>query len=166
MQAVGAGGWPASKVLTTKPRMNCRAALMRGDVLDQVVACGRWRYHRPDLQGTGFETRLWLRRVGLDDCLSRGRRGLSAGRIRVPHLGNVGRKRVMMPLARIRVFMLAITLLLFASIVPTIAQKLGPDGAPNPTASVTNQRTLLKHAPRVEGRIAIPDKKAGGMIQP
>ena len=72
----------------------------------------------------------------------------------------------MMPLARIRVFMLAITLLLFASIVPTIAQKLGPDGAPNPTASVTNERTLLKQAPRVEGRIDIPDKKAGVLIQP
>jgi formate dehydrogenase subunit gamma len=71
-----------------------------------------------------------------------------------------------MPLARIRVFMLAITLLLFASIVPTIAQKLGPDGAPNPTASVTNERTLLKQAPRVEGRIDIPDKKAGVLIQP
>jgi formate dehydrogenase subunit gamma len=72
----------------------------------------------------------------------------------------------MMLLARIRVFMLAMTLLLLVSVVPTIAQKLGPDGAPNPTASVVDQRTLLKQAPRVEGRIDIPDTKAGVLIQP
>jgi formate dehydrogenase subunit gamma len=72
----------------------------------------------------------------------------------------------MMLLARIRVFMLAMMLLLLVSVVPTIAQKLGPDGAPNPTASVVDQRTLLKQAPRVEGRIDIPDTKAGVLIQP
>jgi formate dehydrogenase subunit gamma len=55
---------------------------------------------------------------------------------------------------------------LSVSIVPTVAQKLGPDGAPNPTASVVDQRTLLKQAPRVEGRIDIPDTKAGVLIQP
>ena len=44
----------------------------------------------------------------------------------------------MMPFARIRFFTLAVTLLLLVSLVPTIAQKLGPDGAPNPTASVVD----------------------------
>jgi len=42
---------------------------------NQVVAGGRRRNHRSDLQRTGFEARLWLRRVGLDDGPSRGRRG-------------------------------------------------------------------------------------------
>ncbi|HEV7610795.1 MAG TPA: formate dehydrogenase subunit gamma [Steroidobacteraceae bacterium] len=72
----------------------------------------------------------------------------------------------MMPLARIRFFTLAVTLLLLVSLVPTIAQKLGPDGAPNPTASVVDQQTLLKQAPRIEGRIDIPDTKAAVLIQP
>src|SRR4030081_982415 len=72
----------------------------------------------------------------------------------------------MMPLARIRFFTLAVTLLLLVSLVPTIAQKLGPDGAPNPTASVIDQQTLLKQVPRVEGRIDIPDTKAAVLIQP
>src|SRR3979411_2793086 len=72
----------------------------------------------------------------------------------------------MMPLARIRFFTLAVTLLLLVSLVPTIAQKLGPDGAPNPTASVVDEQTLLKQAPRVEGRIDIPDTKEGILIQP
>ena len=49
---------------------------------------------------------------------------------------------------------------------PAIAQKLGPDGAPNPTASVIDQQTLLRQVPRVEGRIDIPDTKAAVLIQP
>jgi len=49
---------------------------------------------------------------------------------------------------------------------PAIAQKLGPDGAPNPTASVIDQQTLLKQVPRIAGRIDIPDTKAAVLIQP
>jgi formate dehydrogenase subunit gamma len=49
---------------------------------------------------------------------------------------------------------------------PAVAQKLGPDGAPNPTASVTSERNLLKQFPRAEGRIDIPDTKAAVLIQP
>ena len=49
---------------------------------------------------------------------------------------------------------------------PAIAQKLGPDGAPNPTASVTSERDLFKQVPRAEGRIDIPDTKAAVLIQP
>ncbi len=60
-----------------EPVRRRQAAAMRRDVLDQVVTGRRRRYHCPDLQGAGFETRLWLRRLGLDDCLSRGDRGLS-----------------------------------------------------------------------------------------
>ena len=53
-----------------------------------------------------------------------------------------------------------------AAAVPVQAQKLGPDGAPNPTASVVDEQTLLKQFPRVEGRIDIPDSKAAVLIQP
>jgi formate dehydrogenase subunit gamma len=69
-------------------------------------------------------------------------------------------------LARIRLLVLAMLLLLAAAVVPVFAQTLGPDGAPNPTASVTSQGTLLKQAPRVEGRIDIPDTRAAVLIQP
>ena len=48
-----------------------KAAAVRGNVLDQIVAGRRRRDHRPDLQGAGAEARLWIRRLGLDDGLSR-----------------------------------------------------------------------------------------------
>jgi formate dehydrogenase subunit gamma len=73
---------------------------------------------------------------------------------------------VMSFLARIRLVAIAVALLAIAAIAPAVAQKLGPDGAPNPTASVTSERTLLKQMPRAEGRIDIPDTKAGVLIQP
>jgi formate dehydrogenase subunit gamma len=68
--------------------------------------------------------------------------------------------------ASIRLLVLTVALLLMAAAVPAHAQKLGPDGAPNPTASVVDQGTLLKQVPRIEGRIDIPDKKAAVLIQP
>ena len=52
------------------------------------------------------------------------------------------------------------------AIAPVAAQQRTVDGAPNPTGSVVNERTLLKQAPRVEGRIDIPDTKASVLIQP
>lgn len=59
-----------------------------------------------------------------------------------------------------------VMMLALAMLAPATAQKFGPDGAPNPTASVTSQRDLLKQVPRVEGRIDIPDTKAAVLIQP
>jgi formate dehydrogenase subunit gamma len=75
---------------------------------------------------------------------------------------------VMISLGHIRLLVLAAALLqlLPAAAAPAFAQKLGPDGAPNPTASVPSQSTLLKQAPRVEGRTEIADAKAGVLIQP
>src|SRR6202140_1446076 len=73
---------------------------------------------------------------------------------------------VMNPFARTRLLFVAVALLTMAAAVPVQAQKLGPDGAPNPTASVVDERTLLKQFPRVEGRIDIPDSKAAVLIQP
>lgn len=67
---------------------------------------------------------------------------------------------------RVRFLVVAVALLSIAAAVPTQAQKLGPDGAPNPTASVVDEQNLLKQAPRVEGRVDIPDPKAGVLIQP
>ena len=66
----------------------------------------------------------------------------------------------------IRLLVLTVALLVMAAAAPAHAQKLGPDGAPNPTASVVDQATLLKQAPRIEGRIVIPDQKAAVLIQP
>ena len=72
----------------------------------------------------------------------------------------------MICLARIRLLIVATLLVCGTVAVPAFAQKLGPDGAPNPTASVTPQRDLLMQAPRIEGRIDIPDRKASVLIQP
>jgi formate dehydrogenase subunit gamma len=73
---------------------------------------------------------------------------------------------VMTFLARIRLVSFAMLLLALAVSAPAMAQKLGPDGAPNPTASVTSERELFKQFPRAEGRIDIPDTKASVLIQP
>src|SRR6202049_399156 len=73
---------------------------------------------------------------------------------------------VMTFLVRIRLLTFAMIVLGIVASAPAIAQKLGPDGAPNPTASVTSQRDLLKQAPRIEGRIDIPDRKASVLEQP
>src|SRR3984885_15442993 len=68
--------------------------------------------------------------------------------------------------ARIGLLISVLMLLAIAVSAPAIAQKLGPDGAPNPTASVVNEHTLLKQVPRIEGRIDIPDTRASVLIQP
>jgi formate dehydrogenase subunit gamma len=73
---------------------------------------------------------------------------------------------VMTFLARIRLVTSVVFLLGSMMTASAIAQKIGPDGAPNPTASVTSERDLLKQVPRVEGRIDIPDTKAAVLIQP
>jgi formate dehydrogenase subunit gamma len=70
------------------------------------------------------------------------------------------------PLIRIRLATFVMLLLGLMVTAPAVAQKLGPDGAPNPTASVTSERNLLKQFPRAEGRIDIPDAKAAVLIQP
>jgi len=69
-------------------------------------------------------------------------------------------------LAHIRLATSAMIFLAMMVSAPAVAQKLGPDGAPNPTASVTSERNLLEQFPRTEGRIDIPDTKAAVLIQP
>src|SRR5882724_774984 len=74
--------------------------------------------------------------------------------------------RVMKFPAPIRLATLVLMLVGIVLSAPAIAQKLGPDGAPNPTASVIDQQTLLRQVPRMAGRIDIPDTKAAVLIQP
>src|SRR5258708_24983772 len=147
----------------SEPVRQRQAADVRRDVINKITAGGRRRHYRPDLQGARTETRLRLRRLGLGNRLSRGCRGLIARRGGVDELyiGNVRRMIVMSFFARIRLVMILMTLFAVAAIPPTFAQKLGPDGAPNPTASVTPEQSLLKQVPRAVGRIDIPDTKAG-----
>jgi formate dehydrogenase subunit gamma len=68
--------------------------------------------------------------------------------------------------ARIRLVSFAAVLFALVVAGPAMAQKLAPDGAPNPTASVTSERELFKQVPRAEGRIDIPDTRAAVLIQP
>jgi formate dehydrogenase subunit gamma len=68
--------------------------------------------------------------------------------------------------ARLRLATFVLMLLGVVVAAPALAQKFGPDGAPNPDASAVNQRTLLQQAPRIQGRIDIPDVKASVLIQP
>src|ERR1700760_3555651 len=68
--------------------------------------------------------------------------------------------------ARLRLVTIIVMLLGVVAALPAFAQKLGPDGAPNPDASAVNQRTLLEQVPRIQGRIDIPDVKASVLIQP
>jgi formate dehydrogenase subunit gamma len=69
-------------------------------------------------------------------------------------------------LAQIRLLASALMLLAIVLSAPAMAEKLAPDGAPDPTASGVDQQTLLKQVPRIEGRIDIPDTKAAVLIQP
>jgi formate dehydrogenase subunit gamma len=72
----------------------------------------------------------------------------------------------MTPVARARLVIVTVALLSIAAAVPARPETFGPDGAPNPTASVVDQQTLLKQVPRIEGRIDIPDTKASVLVQP
>ncbi len=72
----------------------------------------------------------------------------------------------MSALTRVARTLLVVGVLAVASGISAPAQTLGPDGAPNPDASSVHQQTLLQQAPRIEGRIDIPDAKARVLIQP
>jgi formate dehydrogenase subunit gamma len=72
-----------------------------------------------------------------------------------------------MPLAYCRCLLAAMAVLaVVAAATPAAAQQRNSDGAPDPTASVVDQKTLLREFPRIEGRIDIPDQRAAVLIQP
>jgi formate dehydrogenase subunit gamma len=80
-----------------------------------------------------------------------------------PQLGSM---TVWTLLAHLRLVVIVLALLAIAGALPAVAQQRGPDGAPNPEASAVSEQTLLQQAPRIEGRIDIPDTKASVLIQP
>ncbi|GJD48737.1 hypothetical protein OPKNFCMD_1461 [Methylobacterium crusticola] len=49
---------------------------------------------------------------------------------------------------------------------PALAQVRAPDGAPDPTASSVNEDLLFRQAPKIGGRISIPNQTAANLIQP
>jgi formate dehydrogenase subunit gamma len=71
-------------------------------------------------------------------------------------------------LAHIRSFIVitALAILMVIEAVPAIAQQLGPDGAPNPTASAVSEEQLLQQLPHIEGQIDIPSERARVLEQP
>jgi formate dehydrogenase subunit gamma len=71
-------------------------------------------------------------------------------------------------LARTRSFIviIALAILMVIAAIPAITQQLGPDGAPNPTASAVSEEQLLQQSPRIEGQIDIPDERERVLMQP
>jgi formate dehydrogenase subunit gamma len=65
-----------------------------------------------------------------------------------------------------RLVVLAAALALLTAPDAVLAQTPGPDGAPNPTASVSSEQKLLQQRSRIEGVIDIPDTRASVLIQP
>jgi formate dehydrogenase subunit gamma len=69
--------------------------------------------------------------------------------------------------ARIRSFIIvALAILMMMVENPALAQKLGPDGAPDPTASKMTEQQLLQQSPRIVGNIDQPIERARVLIQP
>jgi formate dehydrogenase subunit gamma len=56
--------------------------------------------------------------------------------------------------------------ILIAASTPALAQQRSPDGAAAPDASAVHEQQLLREAPRIEGRIDIPDTRSAVLIQP
>jgi formate dehydrogenase subunit gamma len=74
---------------------------------------------------------------------------------------------MMRHLANIRsIIIVASTILTMIAATPVLAQQLGPDGAPNPTASVASEQKLLQQSPRIEGQIAQPNERERVLMQP
>ena len=143
-----------------QPSRRGQAADLRRDVLDQVAAGRRRRDHRRDLQGARDEARLRFGRMGLDHRLSRGHRclrRLSAAERTA--LANHGRMIMMTSPVAHSLYHRCVGNPDDAAAMPVLAQQLGPDGAPNPTASVETEQTLLQQSPRIEGRIDIPNEQ-------
>src|SRR6266550_46283 len=78
-----------------------------------------------------------------------------------------GRMTMMRHLARIcSIIIAASAILTMIAATPVPAQQLGPDGAPNPTASVASEQKLLQQSPRIEGQIDQPNERERVLMQP
>jgi formate dehydrogenase subunit gamma len=71
----------------------------------------------------------------------------------------------LLALGRRAVVVFAILIALVVT-VPSVAQQRSPDGAFAPDASAVKEQALLEQAPRIEGRIDIPDRRAAVLMQP
>ena len=82
--------------------------------------------------------------------------------------GNAGGMKIMMTLlARVgHTVALLVFLTILAAPPSAAAQQTNQNEAVDPDASVVKEQTLLQQAPRIEGRIDIPDKRASVLIQP
>ena len=69
-------------------------------------------------------------------------------------------------IARMGHALAVLVVLTMLGVAAPAAQPSNPNEPVNPDASVVNEQTLIQEAPRVEGRIDIPDKKASVLIQP
>ena len=63
-------------------------------------------------------------------------------------------------------FVLFVFLTMFAALPSAAAQQTNQNEVVDPDASVVKEQTLLQQAPRIEGRIDIPDTRASVLIQP
>ena len=140
-----------------QPLRRRQAAAVRRDVLDQVAARRRRRDHRPDLQGAGAEARLRLRRLGLDDGLSRGHRGLS-GSVRGERRHHEEDDRHDMSCAH------SPRCPRHAAACARCGRGSGGRAAAQPGRRAQSDRerhqpnaTCCRQVPRIEGRIDIPD---------
>src|SRR5229473_6230494 len=78
-----------------------------------------------------------------------------------------GRMTMMRHLAKIcSIIIAAAAILTMIAATPVPAQQLGPDGAPNPTASVASEQKLLQQSPRIEGQIDQPNERERVLMQP
>ena len=57
-------------------------------------------------------------------------------------------------------------LIALAIAVPSVAQQRSADGAFAPDANAVKEQALLEQAPRIQGRIDIPDRRAAVLMQP
>src|SRR3981189_2558548 len=64
------------------------------------------------------------------------------------------------------IIVIALAILTVIAATPVPAQQLGPDGAPNPTASAVSEEQLLQQAPRIEGQIDIPNEREHVLFLP
>jgi formate dehydrogenase subunit gamma len=75
-------------------------------------------------------------------------------------------KIVMALLARMPHAVALLVLVTILAVLPAAAQQTNPNEPVDPDARSVKEQTLLQQAPRIEGRIDIPDKKASVLIQP
>ena len=144
-----------------------QAAAVRRDVLDQVAARRRRRDHRADLQGARGQARLRLRRLGLEDRLSRNDRDLMVAwravtrgtLLHAPTLSGARKRRTGMAslLAHARIIIGALAIVFVVAVAaPASAQQ---PSSVNPTASSVKEEQLLQQLNRIRAAARSPTRR-------